>query len=307
MSATSLLNIQTAISYLSGAGQSGRVTLGSVTFSGMEVPNALRVGGQQTLIVHKLPGGDRIIDSGGNDPDRLMLAGRFTGSTALARAQAVEAMRKKGAAITFSAIGLSWTVKIRAYWYNYTLKGAVIPYEIELEVQADATTTASTSTKALAGLIGDDTTAALTGITTAISDVSSLTSSITSSVSSVIGQVTPIANIIGVGGPLATAQNYLTSVQTTAAATQNLASLPSSLSSTISDLTTAGTNIGKAVTQTGANIEGISLSNGVGLTAALENAQTLTASVDSGALVNRSLVNARSAANAEQTGPVVHG
>jgi len=307
MAATTILNIETALGVLSGKGQAGTVQLGDVTFTGAEVPDVLRVGGQQMLIVRALPGGDRIIDSMGNDPNRLSLSGRFLGPGALGRAKSLEIRRKQGALLTFAATGSSWRVKIRSYAYDYTAKGAVIPYALELEVEAEVTTTAATSTAALSDLIGNDAASALSGVTTALSDVSALAASVGATAQNVIGQVTPIANMIGLGGPLATATNYLTEVQTAAQTGAGLSSAPAALSGAITSLQGAGENLQSLVEKTGANLDTISLTNQASLMALIQNAELHSAAVDAGALVNRATLNGIASTGGNQTGPIVHG
>ncbi|MGC5748403.1 hypothetical protein J4P41_07150 [Gluconobacter sp. NFX36] len=271
MSST-LLNAETAISYLSGAGGNTTFSLGTITLEEVEVPEALRVGGANTLIVHQLPGGDRIIDEGGNDPARITLAGRFQGANALARARTIEQMRNEGGTYPFRAINSLWKVKIRAYAYTYTQKGYFIPYEMELEVVTAPVSTAAIGTSALSSLVGSGVTGALKTITSAIADVSSVASEIAGTAQNVIGQVTPIANMIGVGGPLAKAQDALTSVSGMATTGENLANLPTALSGTITGLQSTVGQLGSVVSQAGENLESIGTGNAASLLAIAGNA-----------------------------------
>ncbi len=66
----------------------GAVSLGPITFTGFEVPSRINFGGSQRLVVHRFPGGARVIDSLGDDPARPEWKGSFTGPLAAARARA---------------------------------------------------------------------------------------------------------------------------------------------------------------------------------------------------------------------------
>jgi len=137
--------------------------------------------------------------------------------------------------------------------------------------------------------------------------VSALAASVGATAQNVIGQVTPIANMIGVGGPLATASNYLTEVQTAAQTGSGLSSTPAALSGAITSLQGAGENLQSLVEQTGANLDTISLTNQASLMALIQNAELHSAAVDAGALVNRATLNGTASTGGNQTGPIVHG
>ncbi|GAD09131.1 hypothetical protein GFGA_1d1219 [Gluconobacter frateurii NBRC 103465] len=292
MSST-LLNIETAVSYLSGAGGNTTFSLGTITLEGAEVPEALRVGGSKTLIVHQLPGGDRIIDEGGNDPARITLAGRFQGSDALARARTIEQMRNDGGTYPFRAINSRWMVKIRSYAFTYTQKGYFIPYEMELEVVTAPVSTAVTGTSALSSLVGSGVTDALGTVTSTIAEVSSTASEIAGTAQNVIGQITPIANMIGVGGPLAKAQDALTSVQGMSAAAENLANLPTALSGTITGLQSTVGQLRSTVTQAGENLESIGTGNAASLLALAANAHLELGALEASQMAGVALKNAQ--------------
>ncbi|KXV20654.1 hypothetical protein [Gluconobacter japonicus] len=292
MSST-LLNIETALNYVSGAGKNGTVKLGSLTLSGPEVPDALRAGGEQVLVIHRLPGGDKIIDNGGNDPYRLSLTGRFQGTNALTRAQTIDTMRLAAKAVTFSAAGRSWQVLIRSYAYTYAQKGAVIQYELELEIIPSNASTTATGTSALSSLVGSGVTGALKTITGTIADVSSVACSIVGTAQNAIGQITPIANMIGVGGPLAKAQDALTSISGMATTGENLANLPTALSSTITGLQSTVGQLSSTVEQAGANIESLSTGNAASLLAIAGNSQIQVAALEASQSASVALKNAQ--------------
>ena len=309
-----LLNIETAIGSLGRASASSPVRLGSLTLSGVEVPDVLRIGGEQTLVVHKLPGGDRFIQAMGNDPDRLTLAGRFIGPTAQSRAQQVEAMRRNGTAQTFAAAGISVLVLIMAFSYDYQQKGAWLPYTLVLEILPQVATSSSLSSSSLSSLVGSDLAGAITSVTATLGTVSTYATNVLGQVTSVTGQITPIATLVGAGGFLAHAQDSLTLASGVATAGVNLASAPAAAASLTGNLQSAGTSLMSTISSAGGNLVGISaaapsgsiVSDAPSLAAASANAGALTAAVTTGGYVNRSLDNAALSTGASPALPVVH-
>ncbi|KXU99227.1 hypothetical protein AD929_15625 [Gluconobacter potus] len=291
----SLTSIEAAIGAVGRLSSAAPVVIGSVTLTGAEVPDSLRVGGQQRLVIHQLLGGSRVVDATGNDPARLTLSGRFLGVNALSRAQALEALRVAGKAITFSGAGLSAQVKIAEYWYDYTLKGAVIPYSIQLE-RSSVTTASSTSTSALSSLIGSDAADALTSVSDAVSSVTSTIDDFSSEIGTVVGQITPLATLVGAGGGLADVNDALSGVSGITGAVTNLAAAPSSVASLASSFTSATTTLSTVASQAGANLSAITFDGAGSLTTLAQNARIASTSVDGLASVTRAATNTQIAA-----------
>ncbi|MCE2574386.1 hypothetical protein [Komagataeibacter sp. FNDCR2] len=299
-----LLNAETAIGSIGRLWASAPITIGPLTLSGLEVPQVIRDGGTQQVAVHRLPGGNRIIDAVGNDPDRLELSGTFVGPTAITRARMLRQMRIAGLPVMFTGAGLSLTVRIVQYSYDYQQKGVVIPYRLVLE-QPPQVPVASGITSGLSALIGNDAASALSGITGALGDVATVAGDVTGQISTVMGQVTPIADMAGAGGVFAGIQDNLGMVGGLSGAGVNLASVPGSAASLVSGLESAGGGLTTAISQTGANLDGISLNNATALSTLTQNAELHNASVTSGALVNRAYANTITATDGTQNGPLV--
>ncbi|WP_019091759.1 hypothetical protein [Komagataeibacter europaeus] len=300
-----LLNAETAIGSLGRLWASAPVTIGSLTLTGMEVPNLIRDGGTQQVAVHKLPGGGKIIDAVGNDPDRLELSGTFVGPTAYERALLLKSMRVAGQPVQFTGAGLSLLVKIVQYSYDFQQKGIVIPYRLVLEQPPQTGATASGNSSALSALIGSDAASVVSSITGAVSDVATITGNIAGQLSTVVGQVTPIADMVGAGGLFAGVQDNLSVVGGLSGAGVNLASTPESAASLLTGLEAAGTGLTTGISQTGANLEGVSLNGAAGLSTLTQNAELHSTSVTSGALVNRAYANTLTATDGTQNGPLV--
>jgi hypothetical protein len=72
------------------------LTLGGIVFEGYSPPSEMMGGGNQAMVVHKLPGGARVIDTLGPDDADIRWDGEFFGDTAAATALALDAMRAGG-------------------------------------------------------------------------------------------------------------------------------------------------------------------------------------------------------------------
>lgn len=70
--------------------------LGPILFQGFELPESIIWGGAQSLTVHRLPGGARIIDAMGRDDADITWSGIFSGPDATLRARALDLMRADG-------------------------------------------------------------------------------------------------------------------------------------------------------------------------------------------------------------------
>lgn len=114
------------------------LTLGDFTFGRFEVPEELSFGGDQSLVVHKLVGGKRIIDSMGDDPAALEWSGIFVGSSALGRARYLDSLRKEGAQHLLTWSEFRYQVVIRTFKADFRAPFR-IPYRITCEVLSDDT------------------------------------------------------------------------------------------------------------------------------------------------------------------------
>lgn len=96
-------------------GDAGPVVLGDFVFTGLEVPGSITWGGQQTLTVHKLPGGGRVIDVMGRDDAALSWSGILLGGDRASRAYALDEMRIAGLPVPLSWGSHLYTVVIREF------------------------------------------------------------------------------------------------------------------------------------------------------------------------------------------------
>lgn len=185
------------------------VTLGDFVFAGMEMPESLRFGGTQALVVHRLIGGQKVVDAMGPDDAPPEWGGWFRGENALARARYLDTLRKQGKALTFTYSEFRYLVLINSYTADFQ-RPYQIPYRISLEVVEDLTAPVTviapssiddvmgddmSTANGLGGLIGDGILSSLLGgLDTAISAVSSFANASTSVINSVLA---PIAAVQG--------------------------------------------------------------------------------------------------------------
>lgn len=146
------------VSELSGTAS---VTLGSVVLTGWEVPEKMPFGGAQKLIVHKFPGGGRVVDALGRDDRDVSWSGYLrsdlTGD-AMARAQQLDAIRLAGKAVSLVWGGTQQQVVVSQFLCDYTMSGHLLPYSITCVV---VTVGPSTSTPTLLSSVATDISSAL--------------------------------------------------------------------------------------------------------------------------------------------------
>ena len=76
--------------------QPAPLTIGDLVLQGHEVPGRISIGGAQSVTVHKMPGGRRIIDAMGVDDGSISWRGVFCGPDAAQRARMLDIMRQQG-------------------------------------------------------------------------------------------------------------------------------------------------------------------------------------------------------------------
>src|SRR5476649_1984517 len=113
-------------------------TLGAETFQEFEIPESIPLGGAQQLVIHKLPGGARVIQPMGPDDDPIQWSGLFLGATALDRARAIDLMRVQGMPQQLAFFEFRYKVVVKSFRYVVEQRYR-IRYTLELEVIEDST------------------------------------------------------------------------------------------------------------------------------------------------------------------------
>ncbi len=129
------------------------VTIGGVGLTGLEVPARMPWGGDQRVVVHKMPGGGRVVDSLGRDDRDIEWSGYFTGSDAVSRAMQLDAIRTAGAQVTLTWSTFRRTVVLKTFDCDYGSSGSLLPYRIVCVV---VTVGPSTATPTLLSSVASD-------------------------------------------------------------------------------------------------------------------------------------------------------
>ncbi|MCK8648891.1 hypothetical protein M1M06_07515 [Ralstonia insidiosa] len=112
--------------------------LGDFVFDRQEIPESTPFGGEQALVVHRLVGGVKVVDSMGAFSDEITWSGWLLGENALARARQLDAMRVSGQVVVLQWSELSFAVVVRRFLPDFQ-RFYQIPYRITCEVVEDLT------------------------------------------------------------------------------------------------------------------------------------------------------------------------
>src|SRR6266581_1691155 len=110
------------------------LTLRGISFDGFSTPDAMGAGGKQQMVVHKLPGGNRVIDTLGPDDDNIAWSGKFYGNDAYANALALDGMRAAGQVIELTFGGQFRSVIIDTFSYKIRRLPVWVEYQISCMV-----------------------------------------------------------------------------------------------------------------------------------------------------------------------------
>lgn len=133
----------------------GPVILGGVVFQDFEIPAKINLGGKQRLKKHEIVGNTRVVDAMGPEPADKKWTGRFRGADAIARAQAVDAMRISGQQVSLTWLGLYYTVVVEDFQAD-TEKRFEVPYSITVCVVDDPAQDGGGASGSLDSLAGGD-------------------------------------------------------------------------------------------------------------------------------------------------------
>jgi hypothetical protein len=114
------------------------LTLGGVAFDDFSTPNEMMGGGRQTMVVHKLPGGSRVIDTLGPDEANIVWNGQFFGNDAYTKALIIDGMRAQGGVVSLTWGGQHRSVIIEQFIYKVRRIPTWVNYNISLMVYQNA-------------------------------------------------------------------------------------------------------------------------------------------------------------------------
>jgi hypothetical protein len=108
----------------------GPLTLGGITFDAFSTPRRMGAGGKHALVVHKLPGGSRVIDTLGPDEDNIAWDGEFFGNSTMGSVLALDGMRAAGQVISLTFAGQFRSVIIDHFSYRWRREPVWAEYNI---------------------------------------------------------------------------------------------------------------------------------------------------------------------------------
>lgn len=196
-----------------------QILLGPVAFRGFEVPECLRFGGEQRVVVHHMPGGNRVIDVLGRDEAELTWAGSFAGIDAADRARMLDALRVEGSPLLLCWDSFAYTVIIKKFEAEYQSPWW-IPYNIACTVLRDEAGSPANLELSLTASVIDDLAAAAS-----YTDVSSATAAMVSANVSTAGTASWMTAL----GALATTRSGIEAVLTEASVALQSSDFPTAL------------------------------------------------------------------------------
>lgn len=113
---------------------SDQLTLGGIAFDDFSTPNEMMGGGRQAMVVHKLPGGNRVIDTLGPDEANVVWHGHFFGNDAYDTALALDGMRASGTVYPLVWGGQFRMVIIEEFIYKVRRLPVWVDYNINCTV-----------------------------------------------------------------------------------------------------------------------------------------------------------------------------
>ena len=106
------------------------LTLGGITFDDFSTPERMMGGGNQAMVVHKLPGGSRVIDTLGPDDADIVWQGQFLGNAAYSTVLALDAMRAAGQVVSLTWGGQFRSVIVSNFIYHVRRMPVWVEYSI---------------------------------------------------------------------------------------------------------------------------------------------------------------------------------
>jgi len=111
------------------------LSIGGITFDAFSTPDLIPGGGRQATVVHKLPGGARVIDTLGRDDMDITWRGTFFSNDALNIALALDSLRIAGAVVPLLYAGqmrpvvisnFLWSIRRFPMWVEYVITCIVV-------------------------------------------------------------------------------------------------------------------------------------------------------------------------------------
>jgi hypothetical protein len=148
--------------------------LGGLSFTDFSVPDLIPGGGHQAMVVHKLPGGNRVIDTLGRDDNDIVWRGQFFEAAALNKCVQLDAMRMAGKLLTLTYAGQSRQVVISQFIYSIRRFPMWVEYAITCTVYQQQPGTSAADSSAADAAASNDAAAGNNAANNAINDPNSV-------------------------------------------------------------------------------------------------------------------------------------
>ncbi|MBR0693682.1 hypothetical protein [Bradyrhizobium lablabi] len=104
--------------------------LAGIAFDSYSTPRRMGAGGRQAMVVHKLPGGSRAIDTLGPDEADIVWQGEFFGDDAYQTALVLDGIRAAGQVVTLTWGGQSRLVIVAEFLYLIRREPVWVEYSV---------------------------------------------------------------------------------------------------------------------------------------------------------------------------------
>lgn len=95
------------------------LSLGGIVFESYALPEHVPLGGEHHFVVHKLIGGDRVINAMGRDDSDISWSGRLQRPDAVEVAQSIDQLRISGQAVPLIVDSQMYTVGVHKFEWDY--------------------------------------------------------------------------------------------------------------------------------------------------------------------------------------------
>jgi hypothetical protein len=147
-------------------GALGPVVLGDFVFTGFEVPPHVTFGGKQAMTVHRLPGGERVVDLLGPDDHYLQWSGAFLNQFPSQSVQRLDQMRVDGNPLPLTWGNYYYTVLIDDFAADDRTSGP-LQYRISCLVLGSGPSAPTAQQPSLTGAVNNDVNSSAASLNTA--------------------------------------------------------------------------------------------------------------------------------------------
>lgn len=138
------------------------LVLGNIVFRDYSPPERQMFGGQMAMVIHKLPGGTRVIDELGPDEADIAWHGFFFDDAALDICASLDALRASGNVVSLTFAGMHRSVIVKEFIARIAREPNWVEYEIVCTVTQNASLGAlGAVVSTIDSLVGSDLSTAL--------------------------------------------------------------------------------------------------------------------------------------------------